>query len=115
MKEQLFVLMWTQQMTLTADLLMQWTLPVGCTLIHVSAVVSSNGSTKVAIGDGGNTSQAIAAFAAGVSGTPVEKDTADFTDPHFIAGDVLTVTIDYDGAGGTAGVNPCVVMTFLAG
>jgi hypothetical protein len=92
-----------------------WTLPVGMTLIHVSAVQSNAGSGTLQIGDSGDGDQAIAAFTMGVSGTPVEKATADFTDPHFVDGDVFTAVVDHDGDGGTAGQGIDIVFTFLVG
>jgi len=115
MQEMLFTIGVTYDGTLGADKAFYWTLPIGATLIHVSAVQSNAGAATLAIGDSGNTTQAIAAYAIGVSGTPVEKATADFTSPHFVDGDVFVLTLDYNGAAGTAAHDVNIVCTFLAG
>ena len=91
------------------------TLPTGMTLYHVSAVGSNAHDATVMIGDSEDTDQAIGATAIGDSGTPAEIEFGDLTEPHFAAGDVLTVTVDYDGDGGTAVQNLQIVLTFLVG
>ena len=115
MNENLFTLMWTQQMLLTANLLVKWTMPIGATLIHVSAVCSTAAAMTVMVGISTDTDSVIAAFEAGQSAVPVVKDLGDFSEPHFNAGDILVMTVDFNGDAGTAGTNPCVVLTFLAG
>lgn len=90
-------------------------LPVGMTLTHVSAVGSNAHDATVMIGDSGDTDQAIGATAIGDSGAPAEIEFADLSEAHFVAGDVLVVTVDYDGDGGTAIQNLQIVLTFLVG
>jgi len=115
MQEMIFTLCVTYDGTLAANKALYFTMPIGATLIHVSAVQSNAGSATLMIGDTGDTDQAIAAFAIGDSAVPVEKATADFTSPHFVDGDVFKLTLDYDGASGTAADNVNIVCMFLAG
>ena len=101
--------------SLAANYTWYWTLPTGMTLWHVSAVGSNAHDATIMIGDSGDTDQAVAATAIGDSGTPAEIEFSGFTSPHFDDGDVFTVTVDFDGAGGTAIDDLQIVLTFLVG
>lgn len=102
---------------LGANLVWAFQIPVGLRLIHVSAVGLNAHDATIMIGDSGDTDQAMTAQAIGDSGTPAEYDIADLdgTDPHFVDGDIVTVTVDYDGDGGTAIQGLSMVLTFLSG
>ena len=53
----------------------------------------------------------------GDSGTPSEFDWGDFIDQHprIEDGDVVIITVDYDGATGTAAADLTLVLTFTEG
>lgn len=109
--------------TLTANLSIKWTAPFGCQLIHVSAVGSNDGDATLAIGDSTDADGFVTAFAIGDSGTPVEKEAlTDFDGalagsqyPHIDDGDIIALTVDYDGSGGTAADDLTIVLTFTEG
>lgn len=115
MNERMTQIVWSIDNALDADKAFYWTLPCGMTLWHVSAVASNDSDATLMIGDSGDTDQAMAAAAIGDSGTPVEFEFSDFTSPHFDDGDVFTLTVDYDGASGTAAEDMNIICTFLVG
>ena len=110
--------------TMAANATFRWTLPCGLKLVHVSSVASNNSDAKVSIGTTANDDAYKTSAVIGDSGVPVVWDRGDFDGdsghdtaecPHLAAGTVLLVTVDYDGAGGTAGQDVGVVLTFLEG
>ena len=111
--------------TLAANLNIRFTVPSPCSLVHVSAVASNDSDATMALGTSADTDGFLAACVIGDSNTPVEKERADFdgallTDagkenPRLDDGDIFVITIDYDGASGTAAQNVTLVLTFTEG
>jgi len=104
--------------TLAANLDIRFTAPMDCTLLHVSAVASNDSDATLAIGTSDDTDEFLAAAAIGDSQVPVEKTRTDFEGdqyPRIQDGDVVVLTLDFDGAGGTAAQNVTIVLTFAEG
>lgn len=109
--------------TLSAGLNIRWTAPSPCQLVHVSAVGSNANDATLEVGDSSDTDGYVTAFAIGDSNTPVEKEAVtDFAGalagsqyPHIADGDVIVLTLDHDGDGGTAAADVTIVLTFLEG
>ena len=110
---------------LSANMDVRFTIPSPCELRHVSAVASNDSDATLALGTSADTDGFLAACVIGDSGTPVEKELADFDGallteagkdyPRLSDGDVFVVTVDYDGASGTAGEDVTIVLTFAEG
>ena len=111
--------------SLAANVDLRFTVPSDCTLVHVSAVASNDSDATLALGTSADTDGFLAACVIGDSGTPVEKEVADFDGallsdagsehPRLSDGDVFVITVDYDGASGTAADDLTVVLTFQEG
>ena len=111
--------------TLAANIDIRFTIPTPCELRHVSAVSSNDSDATLALGTSADTDGFLAACVIGDSQVPVEKELADFdgallTDagkeyPRLSDGDVFVVTLDYDGAAGTAADDFTLVLTFAEG
>ena len=105
--------------TLAANAVIPVAIPENCTLHHVSASASNNSDATLMLGISTDTDSIMAAAAIGDSGAPVEfdKDNWATTNPtaHLNKGEIFTVTLDYDGAAGTAAANVALVFTFLEG
>ena len=119
MDERMVSIAWSVDGTLAANKSFYWTLPFGFTLQHISAVGSNANDATLSVGITGALAAAMAATALGDSGVPVEFELADFVDTvspyHFEEGDVLTLTVDFDGASGTAVNDLQIVVTGLVG
>lgn len=110
---------------LAANLDIRFTAPSNCTLRHVSAVASNDSDATLAIGTSADEDGFLAACVIGDSAVPVEKALADFDGalltnagkefPRIEDGDVVVVTLDYDGASGTAAEDVTIVLTFAEG
>jgi len=90
------------------------------TLQQVSAIASNAGDATVAIAAGAaGTTAILAAFANGQSNAAVTKTRADFASTNatgkIAKDDLVIITIDYDGAAGTASQNLCIDLTFTEG
>ena len=111
--------------TLTANLGIRWTVPHGCTLLHVSAVGSNANNGLLTIGHSTDSDEYLTSSSIGDSGTPEEFDGDDFVDadgvthtryyPHIADGTVVVATLDFDGDAGTAAQNVTLVLTFTEG
>lgn len=104
--------------TLAANITPRWTLPGDCQLQHVSAVASNDSDATLKIGNSADDDAYLAASVIGDSGTPLEFDRDNFVGgqfPHPTKGTVMVLTLDYDGAGGTAAQNVTLVLTFSEG
>lgn len=111
--------------TLGADVAIKLTAPSDCTLRHVSAVASNNSDATLKIGTSADDDGFLTAAVIGDSGTPVEFELADFDGallteagkdfPRISDGDVVTLDLDHDGAGGTAAADVTIVLTFAEG
>jgi hypothetical protein len=105
---------------LSANLSIVFQMPFAARILEVSAVGSNANDATLAVGAGSDgTTATIAAFAIGDSGTPVVKGVADFatTNPQgkLANNDFLALTVDYDGAGGTAAQNLSILITLIEG
>jgi len=111
--------------TLSANLNIRWTAPSNCVLRHVSAVASNDSDATMTIGTSADTDGFLASTVIGDSATPTEFALADFDGalltnagkefPRISDGDVIVVTLDYDGDGGTASADVTIVLTFAEG
>jgi len=83
-------------------------------ITHVSAVGSNANDATLAIGNDADDDAYMVATAIGDSNVPVEFDRDDFVDDQFpthVKADVLVLTLDYDGASGTAADNVVIAVT----
>ena len=104
--------------TLTADLSIIFTAHTNMTLLHVSMVCTNAADTTVAIGTTTTAAAYMVAAAVGQTNVPAVKKRANFVGTQYprIAEDtVVKLTIDHDGAAGTAGQNLTVLLTFAEG
>jgi len=104
--------------TLTANLNLRWTVPFDCQLLHVSASNSAATNGTFIIGTSADDDAYLTTADIGDSGVPNEFDLDDFVNdvyPHIVAGTVVVITVDYDGASGTAAANFTLVLTFSEG
>jgi hypothetical protein len=90
------------------------------TLQHVSTNGSNAHNATLAIGAGSaGTTALLAAFTMGVSDTPVTKTRSDFASTNATGAiakdDLVKLTVDYDGAGGTAIDDMVIALTFTEG
>ena len=100
--------------TLTANQVVQIAADRNWKLTHISAVASNDSDATIIVGNDGDTDAYLEAAVIGDSNVPVEFERADFVDEQFpthAKADVFVVTVDYDGAGGTAADDLCVVLT----
>ena len=91
--------------SLAANLVASYMADRNWKITHVSACASNDSDATIKIGNDANDDAYLEAAVIGDSGVPVEFDRDDFVDDQFpthAKGDVLIITIDYDGAGGTA-------------
>lgn len=104
--------------TLAANVAIYFTAQADCQLIHVSAVGSNANNGLLDIGPTADTDGYLDGVSIGDSNTPIEFGKADFVGtefPHIVKGTVVAVSLDFDGAGGTATHDFTVVLTFTEG
>jgi hypothetical protein len=104
--------------TLAANVSMYFTVPADCQLIHVSANGSNANNGLLDIGPTSDTDGYLDGVSIGDSNTPAEFDLDDFVDakfPHILKGTIVSIGLDYDGAGGTATHDFTLVLTFTEG
>ena len=110
--------------TLSANLDIRFAVSAPCTLVHVSAVTSNDSDATMELGDSVDPNGFLVACVVGDSQVPVEKEWGDFDGalvdagkepPHLDDGDIFVITIDYDGATGTAGDDLTIVLEFEEG
>jgi hypothetical protein len=106
--------------TLSANLSIKFKVYRDLILQHVSAVASNDSDATLAIAAGSaGTTALLAAAVIGDSGTPVEKTVSNWatTNPtgRLADGDIVALTLDYDGAGGTAANDVTIVLTCTEG
>jgi hypothetical protein len=104
---------------MTANLNIRLSVPVDCRLMRVSAVTSNDADTTLKIGISTDDDSILAAVAIGDSGTPAVKTPSNWasTNPtgRLTQGQILVLTVDYDGAGGTAGDDLTIDLDFIEG
>ncbi len=104
--------------TLAANIAVYFILPVDATLVHVSACGSNANSGILDIGPSTDTDGYLDGVDIGDSNVPSEFDRGEFVGTqfaHITKGTIIVVSLDYDGAGGTATANFTAVLTFLEG
>lgn len=109
--------------TMSADLNIRWNPPDDCTLLHVSAVTSTNDAASLTIGDETTAALHLAAWAFGLGANTVREkgDASAFSDfatgqyPRISDGDTVVIAVDHDGDGGTSGANLTLVLRFAEG
>jgi hypothetical protein len=115
---------WHFHDTMAANGVMHYKLPCDATLVQVDAVATNDSDATLVLGTDANADAYLVAAVIGDSATYATKDRGDFGGdsghdtaecPHLSKGDVLKMTLDYDGAGGTAAQNADISLTFLEG
>lgn len=104
--------------TLTANIVPVFAAATDCTLLHVSAVASNASSATIKIGTTADDDAFLVARDVGDTNVPGEFDRDDFVNgqyPRLTDGSLVLVTVDFDGAAGTAAANLTVVLTFAEG
>lgn len=109
--------------TLAADHGGAFALPCAATLIEVSACASNDSDAKLKVGTSADDDGLIKLATIGDSSTPKVWDKGDFDGAlvgsgqlwHGARGTLITWSLDFDGAGGTAAQNVDILFTFLAG
>ena len=103
--------------TLPANIHIRFTAFTNLSLIHVSAVASNDSDATLKIGTSTDDDEFLAETTIGDSGVPSEFDWGDFVDqyPRIEDGDIVVLTIDYDGDTGTAADDLSLVLTFTEG
>ena len=103
--------------TLTADLDIRYKVPHDCTLEHISAVTSNDSDATLAVGTSDDTDEILAAATVGDSQVPGEKTVSNWASANstgkLVKGDTVVLTVDYDGAAGTAADDLTIVLTFV--
>lgn len=84
---------------------------------HISAVGSNANNALISLGTSAAATAVLATKDFGDSGDPAEYDSDDFADAdyQFAKGDIMRITIDFDGAAGTAVADPAIAITGLYG
>ena len=104
---------------MTANLDIRLSIPVDCRLVRVSAVTSNDADTTLAIGISTDTDSILAATTIGDSQTPAVKDVDDWASTNetgeLSQGDILVLTVDFDGSAGTAGEDLTIDLDFIEG
>ncbi len=104
--------------TLAANHVLEFVAPFDCQLIHAQAHQSNDGSATLKIGTSSDDDAYLAESAIGDSNVPAEWDRDNFVGtqfPHITDGTVVVLTLDYDGAAGTAAQNAQILLTLTQG
>lgn len=111
--------------TLAANATIRWQAPANCHIEHAQAVASNDSDATIKIGTSADDDGFLTATTIGDSGTPAEYELADFDGalltepgkdyPQLSDGDVLLITLDFDGAGGTAAQNVSIAIRLSEG
>lgn len=101
--------------SLSQNVNMRWTVPSDCRILHISAVSSNNSDATFTFGISTDPDSILNSSAVGDSGVPAVYNSGDWagTNPtgDLTAGQVAVLTVDYDGAAGTAAADLTVVIT----
>jgi hypothetical protein len=104
--------------TLAANHVLEFVAPFDCQLIHAQAHQSNDGSATLKIDTSSDDDAYLAESAIGDSNVPAEWDRDNFVGtqfPHIADGTVVVLTLDYDGAAGTAAQNAQILLTLTQG
>lgn len=105
--------------TLTANIIYTFDAPFNFRFRTVSACASNDSDATLMLGISTDTNSILTAAVIGDSDVPVEKRVADFasTNPtgNVTKGQIVVLTVDFDGAAGTAAADLCVLLDLIAG
>lgn len=104
--------------TLAANINIRWKVPFDCQLLHVSASNSAATNGTFILGSSADDDAYLTTADIGDSNVPNEFDKDNFAGtefPHIAKGTIFVITVDYDGAAGTAAANLSLVLTFAEG
>jgi hypothetical protein len=104
--------------TLAANLDIRFSLPFDVQLIAVSAVGSNANNGILDVGPSTDTDGYLDGVDIGDSQAPTVFEKANFVNaecPHIAADTIIVVSLDYDGAGGTATHDFTVLLVFTEG
>lgn len=105
--------------TLTANIVITFVLPFDCRVKHLGACASNDSDATLIMGLSTDTDSILAAAVIGDSSVPVEKNQSNFasTNPtgKLSKGEILVITVDFDGAAGTAAADLTILLTLLEG
>lgn len=102
-----------------ADVVITFVLPFDCRVKHLGACTSNDSAATLMMGISTNTDSILTNAVIGDSSVPVEKVQSDFatTNPtgKLSKGEILVITVDFDGSAGVAADDLTVVLTLLEG
>lgn len=105
--------------TLAADVAVRFAVAFDCRVVHVSAVASNDSDATMTLGISSDTDSILASTTIGDSGVPAEFDRDDWASANETAdlskGDIVVLSVDYDGSSGTAADDLTVIITALEG
>lgn len=115
--QRIFTLPFAVMGTLASNWATEFVLPFDCQLIHASVSTSNTNNGTIKLGNSTDDDAYLT-----VQDLPDddqdEYDRDDFVGtqfPHIDKGTVISITVDYDGASGTAAADLTVVLTFTEG
>lgn len=101
--------------TLAANVNVRFTVPHSGRVTHVSAVASNNSDATMTLGISSDTDSILASTTIGDSNTPATFTRANWAAANptgaLAAGNIVVLTVDYDGGSGTAAADLTVVIT----
>lgn len=105
--------------TLAANVNIRFVVPVDCRLSRISAVASNDSDATMTFGISSDTDSILASTTIGDSNVPAEFDRDNWAAANETAelakGEIAVLTVDFDGASGTAAADLTVVITALEG
>ncbi len=105
--------------TLTANIVITFEAPFDFRFRTVSACSSNNSDATLMLGISTDTNSILTAAVIGDSSVPVEKRVADFDAVNptgaVTKGEIVVLTVDFDGAAGTAADDLTVLLDILEG
>lgn len=101
--------------TLAADVNIRWLVSDSCHLSHVSAGASNSNDALISFGISTDPDSILAAEPIGDSNVPVEFEAGDWDaaneEAALVNGQIAVLTVDHDGASGTAAADVTIVIT----
>jgi hypothetical protein len=105
--------------TLTANIVITFEAPFDFRFRTISACASNDSDATLMLGISTDTNSILTAAVIGDSSVPVEKRVADFASTNATGavskGEIVVLTVDYDGATGTAAADLTVLFDILEG
>jgi hypothetical protein len=105
--------------TLTANIVFTFEAPFDFRFRTVSACGSNANDAELMLGISTDTNSILAAAVIGDSDVPVEKRVADFASTNATGavskGEIVVLTVDFDGTAGTAAADLCILFDILEG